>query len=259
MIKIAALAEKSNVSPNKKITLLTSLILPLLILAGCWQLQRAAEKRDTEQHWQAQQQQPMVVLDGNNILQLPDYQRVMSNGYFSPVHQWYLDNRHRQGQYGFEILQEFILDDGARLLVNRGWVAAGSERQHLPTVVTPAGQQTVFGELMTLQAYALLENIPASESWPQVILHPDITRMRQEIDYPLPSRYLRLDATSAGALVTNWQQAALSSARHTGYAVQWFAMAIALIIWFVFANTAVPKKLRAQLNSRLKNRKRAHE
>lgn len=250
MIKIAPSAEKSNVSPNKKITLLTSLILPLLIVAGCWQLQRAAEKRDTEQRWQIQQQQPIVVLNGNNILQLPDYQRVMSNGNFSPVHQWYLDNRHRQGKYGFEILQEFVLDDGTRLLVNRGWVAAGSERQHLPTVVTPAEQQTVFGELMTLQPYALLENIPASDSWPQVILHPDITRIRQQLDHPLSSRYLRLDNTSESALITNWQQAAMSSTRHTGYAVQWFAMAIALILWFVIANTTLPEKLRAQMKNR---------
>lgn len=250
MIKIAPLAEKSNVSPNKKITLLTSLILPLLIVAGCWQLQRAAEKRDMEQHWQAQQQLPVVVLNGNNILQLSDYQRVMSNGYFSPIHQWYLDNRHRQGQYGFEILQEFILDDGAKLLVNRGWVAAGSGRQHLPKVVTPAGQQTIFGELMTLQPYALLENIPISDSWPQVILHPDLTRMRDQLDYPLPSRYVRLDGTSQGALITNWQLTALSSARHMGYAVQWFAMAIALVMWFLIANTTLPGKLRAQLNNR---------
>lgn len=250
MIKIVPLAEKSNASPNKKITLLTSLILPLLIVAGCWQLQRAAEKHDTEQRWQTQQQQPMVVLNGNNILQLPDYQRVMSTGYFSPIHQWYLDNRHRQGQYGFEILQEFILDDGTNLLINRGWVAATSERQFLPAIVTPAGQQTVFGELMTLQPYSLLENIPASDGWPQIILHPDITHIRQQLDEPLSSRYLRLDNTSEGALVTNWQHATMSSVRHIGYAVQWFAMAIALIIWFVIANTTLPEKLRAQIKHR---------
>jgi cytochrome oxidase assembly protein ShyY1 len=48
---------------------------------------------------------------------------------------------------------------------------------------------------------------------------------------------LRLEGGSVGALQTERLIVNVSPAKHTGYAVQWFAMAVALGIIFIFLNT----------------------
>lgn len=237
--------EKSSALPHKKITLITLVLLPLLILLGSWQLQRAAEKTELEAQWQQQQDQPVIALESNNLWQLPDYQRVMLTGHFSPQHQWLLDNRHRHGQYGLEVIQEFITEDGRHLLINRGWVAANSQRRDLPAVDTRTGTTTIFGELMTMTSHPLLEDTAPDSHWPRVILDMHAKSMGEAITQLLPERYIRLDDASEGALITEWQVTALSSAKHRGYAVQWFGLAMALLIWFVIVQTGFVRHRRS--------------
>jgi cytochrome oxidase assembly protein ShyY1 len=50
---------------------------------------------------------------------------------------------------------------------------------------------------------------------------------------------LRLDQDSIGALKTGWTTVAVKPEKHVGYAVQWFAMAITLLIMTIIANSNV--------------------
>lgn len=65
----------------------------------------------------------------------------------------------------------------------------------------------------------------------------DTEAMAVQLGRPLANRVVQLDDASPGALVTDWQPIPVSAAKHRGYAFQWFAMALALCIWFVVANT----------------------
>jgi cytochrome oxidase assembly protein ShyY1 len=52
--------------------------------------------------------------------------------------------------------------------------------------------------------------------------------------FPYP---VRIDAGATGALSVDWQVINVSPAKHQGYAVQWFAMAAVLAVFFVLRST----------------------
>jgi cytochrome oxidase assembly protein ShyY1 len=48
---------------------------------------------------------------------------------------------------------------------------------------------------------------------------------------------LRLNASEIGALKTGWPVVNVQPGKHTGYAFQWSALALALIVLAIFANS----------------------
>lgn len=233
-----AVIKKYRRPVHKKINLLSLFLLPLLITLGCWQLQRAEQKSRLEAQWQEQQRQPIIELHPHNIAQLVDHQRVMVEGKFLSDSYWLLDNRHRQGHYGFEVIQIFVTGDGQRLLINRGWIKANARRNELPRVTTPPGPLTLFGELMSIRKNRLVSpDELTSTDRPEVILAIDSQTLAKKTQQPLPDRYLRLDSLSEAALVTDWPLSAMSSARHRGYAVQWFGLAAVLLAGCLLVNS----------------------
>lgn len=222
---------------NRNITLFTLIALPILCGLGTWQWYRAVEKQELEARYAQQQAQPPITLTTANLADLPDYQRVMVQGHFDNDHTWLLDNKQRHGKVGFEVVTSFVLDDGQRLLVNRGWLAAGKTRAQLPTIDAIEGEVTLFAELVSVVEHPLLDAHTEQADWPRIIMAIDIPPMEQQLQEALLPRYVRLDESSPGALVTDWQAVNMTPEKHIGYAFQWFAMALALIIWFVFANT----------------------
>ena len=79
----------------------------------------------------------------------------------------------------------------------------------------------------------------------------DVEDMNAQLQKDLLPRYVRLDEGSPGAFVTGWQAVNMTPEKHIGYAFQWFAMAFALVIWFVFANSNLVEYWRSR---RQKNR-----
>ncbi|HEY7886394.1 MAG TPA: SURF1 family protein [Cellvibrionaceae bacterium] len=222
---------------NRKITVLVVLALPLLLSLGFWQLDRAEQKRTLELGFAEQQARAPVSLADNSISQLPLYQRIIAEGQFDNEHTWLLDNKQRRGQVGYEVVSPFRLTGGEIILVNRGWVAAKASRDELPEVTPVNGVQTIFAELVDVSEHPLLDAENTREAWPRVVMAIETKAMAAQLGKPVAPRYLRLDASSAGAFETDWHTMQVGSEKHTGYAVQWFAMALALCIWFVFANS----------------------
>ncbi|WP_157960412.1 SURF1 family protein [Marinimicrobium alkaliphilum] len=222
-----------------KITLLTLLALPLLLSLGFWQLDRAAEKRALEAAFDAQRQAPPVELTRAEAADLARYQRVIVRGEFDNEHTWLLDNKQRSGRVGYEVVTPLVLEDGARILVNRGWIPSTGNRQQLPEVPAVAGERTLFAQVAEVSDHPMLDAHSDSRGWPKVILQIEPVTMGRQLGQRLAPFYLLIDDNSAGAFETRWQAVNMSTETHIGYAVQWFAMALALSIWFVFANSNV--------------------
>ncbi len=226
-----------TVTFNRNITLFTMIALPILLSLSVWQWNRAAEKRELVTRYAQLQAQPPVALTAENINDLPDYQRVTVQGYFDNEHTWLLDNKQRRGKVGFEVVTPFELPDGQYLLVNRGWIAAGKTREQLPVVEDVQGEVTLFADLASVVKHPLLDARTTRKEWPRIIMAIDVADMSQQLQEDLLPRYLRIDESSPGAFITNWQAVNMSPEKHVGYAFQWLGLALALIIWFVLANT----------------------
>ncbi|WP_116368456.1 SURF1 family protein [Parahaliea mediterranea] len=233
-------------------TLFTALLLPLLIGLGFWQLQRADEKRALAATFEARRALPAA--EAGQLWQLPPaelaYRPALARGEFDPQRYLLLDNRIKQGRFGYEVIGLFHLAGSERsLLVNRGWVAGDPARRALPRVPQPAGAQVIHGSLYVPpdEPYLLGEQALDGD-WPLVVQSVEATGVAQalgeRIGRPVLPWSLRLASEDPAALVAEWPVVNASPAKHTGYAVQWFCMALALVILFLLRSSNLWQWLR---------------
>ncbi len=241
---------KLRFSLNYRIVLLVAVLLPVLLTLGNWQLRREAEKREIQNAFQSRLQQAPVAfskLDQNTDL---SFMPVRLKGEFDSEAVYLLDNRIHQGQVGYEVLVPFaIKDEGSEsaqwLLLNRGWIKAPPRRSDLPLIPElPSGSLDLVGEVYVPpgEGYQLAQADSERSAWPQLITVVDMDRLGQSLGRQLFQYQIRLKADQPGALVTDWPPINVSPEKHRAYAVQWFAMALGLMVWLVVASTSVAKR-----------------
>ena len=225
--------------PNKKILALSLCLFPLLIVLGYWQLDRADEKlRILNQYNANQQAAPAGLADlaeGENL----QYRSAWLRGELDSSRRVILDNRVRHGRPGYEILEPFkVAGLTQTLLVNRGWVEASLYRNQLPNVPEVVGSVQLRGSFyQTLGGYRLDDGLGRVAEWPARVGWISAERAETLYGEVFFAYQLRLDQDSAGALQTGWPTVAVQPSKHTEYAVQWFAMALVLVIMTVIANS----------------------
>lgn len=215
-------------------SLVVALLLPGLIGLGCWQLGRAEQKRELLAVYAERRAEAPVPIGQLSGVSEPAYRRVRLQGTFDGEHSLLLDNRLRDGQAGVEVLQPFHDQaSGQWLLVNRGWLPWPDRR--VPVAIdTPAPSLALEGwiyvapgSVFQLRADPvggrwphLLTAIDARQLWPQLQRHGFAYEVRLE---PGPASY-RLD----------WPVVAMGPEKHLGYAVQWFSLAAALVLLYLY-------------------------
>lgn len=227
--------QRRRFAPGWPLWVFTLAFMPVLLSLGVWQLDRAEQKRQLQTQIDRQQQQPAIPLTEVQPATELAWHPLQLTGQFDPERIWLLDNRTRNGQAGVEVLQLFHDQPSDLLLViNRGWMAWPDRRQ-LPGVATPEG-------IMQLQAQALPDpepgfrlHSPATTGWPRLIAHVDPPTLAAQANQPLQPWIARLQPGSPGGLRLEWPALPMSASKHTGYAVQWFALAVALLILFIWA------------------------
>lgn len=77
------------------------------------------------------------------------------------------------------------------------------------------------------------------EGWPRVLNYPDVEQLRCQYDGDVANGLLLLDEADPRGFARNWQNQfeQMPPVRHFGYALQWFAMALAVAVIFVVLNT----------------------
>lgn len=227
-------------NPGWKLSLFTLLLLPLLVSLGFWQLAREQEKLALQGAWEARAAMPPVKLEALAEEEDLQYRRVTLTGRFDNVHAFLLDNRVHQGRPGFEVISPFTTVEGRQVLVNRGWLQAGRDREHLPEIQAVAGEQALTGTVYVPLGEALMlgEESPFA-GWPRVLQVADTGRMFRELDVAAEESFpyiVRLAGGAPGALTTDWPVITTAPEKHRAYAVQWFAMAAALFGLFLYAS-----------------------
>ena len=225
-------------TPSLMATLLTLVLLPLLINLGLWQLRRADEKRALMAQAAVGQHQ-ILTLTAANASQLSRYQHVQLQGAFDNAHQVLLDNMPSvRGEPGYRIWTSLKLADASIVLIDRGWVALGSNRQQLPRIQVDEQTRTVSGLLDELPRPGVRAgNAGVSTNWPQRLNYPHLDELRQLYGSTLQPRIVLMDATIADGFERAWQiNRGFSPERHVGYAVQWFGLAATLLIIYLVVN-----------------------
>ena len=244
---------KLRVELDWRTTLATALLLPTLLSLGFWQLDRAGEKAALIDRLEARRALPAIT--PQSALRLPDDERadrqVVMDARFTPNHFVLLDNRIRGGKFGYEVVA-FVEVDQLAVALNLGWVRGDPSRQTRPDVVLPSGVQTVSGRLYqpSGDAFLLGENRLPTQ-FPGMVQQLTLSAWQDELqsrlEHPVFPLEIRVDEFESVAFDATWAIVNQTPAKHQGYAVQWFTMAAALGLAFLFRSTNLWRWLRHRI------------
>jgi surfeit locus 1 family protein len=226
-------------APRPWAVLLAAAALALFISLGSWQLGRGRDKQALVDTFQ-QGSQSVVDLDrGVEFDAVPRYQHVQATGRYDAARQILIDNMPSQfGKPGFRVLTPLQRDGSGRvLLVDRGWVPLGATRETLPSVQVATEARTVTGRLDALPAPGVRvgeAGVAGDTQWPRVLNFPRQSDIEAVLGTPVESRILLLDPAAPDGYERVWRPAMrFGPERHLGYAVQWFAFALATLVIFI--------------------------
>ena len=255
-------AEKKTT--GKRILCVISLcFVVLMTYLGFWQLDRAEQKERLLEQWH----QAAVSFEEAVLNSVDDfYQKVRLSGVIDSNHYFFLDNRTREGRVGYELIVSMRLSlqkavkgkeqNGKvqKVFVNLGWVPASIDRSILPQVTLPTQKIEIEGWVKKVGSSILLAEDHWSAKWPVRIQQVDVLKMKEALlnnaeDGNTNSEYAPLLFLAKEAvlpnLVTGWKPTNMTVEKHIGYAVQWFLMAIALvvlIVWFVLSESVTTSR-----------------
>ena len=213
---------------------LTFLLLLLLVLSlGVWQIDRGYNKKELENTFLERQSQPVKEIKYNAFLESDLYRNVVLEGkYLEKI--FFLDNRIHNGKPGLKVFSPFETTNNNLVLVSRGWIEL-EDRSKLPTINTTKNVLKLQGVLRPESQDFVLENEEMNNKNNPILLQTvNLSELSNFLGKPLSPYILELSELSESAFVKTWQPINLSSFRHFGYAVQWFGLAIVLIVGYVF-------------------------
>ncbi|PTR14995.1 surfeit locus 1 family protein [Nitrosospira sp. Nsp2] len=214
-------------------TVVAAVVITIMVQLGNWQLSRAQEKDSRQERLDHLSREPAVALPSAEVkLEDFQYRQVEARGEYVSGHTIYLDNKIYKGVAGYQIVTPLRIGTSSmHVLVNRGWAPADRDRSKLPEVRTPPGPVIVSGIATTAmqKTLELSQDMVSGRVWENL----DLNRYRGATGLALqPVMILQKDDVQDG-LVRQWPRPDSGSAKNLGYAVQWFAMALGVLIIYL--------------------------
>jgi surfeit locus 1 family protein len=226
-------------APRPFTTLLTIVLIALLISLGRWQLRRADEKRALFDAFATGTEATLLIDQGTPRLQR--YQHIEASGHYDQARQVLIDNMVSNGRAGYFVITPFALSSGGWLLVNRGWVPLGASRAERPVITVADDTRRLRGRADHMPAPGIQMGTRAELAPPFPVVagypsHQDIAQLLRESSWATAADLILLDPGEPDGYVRNWSAPGLPPLQHLGYALQWFALALALSIIYVVTN-----------------------
>lgn len=229
---------------NKVALVITLLAITFLVKLGFWQLDRAEEKRQLFADFNRVDQRP-VNLDDPNHEPLQRFDLVSLAGSFTDNRYFLLDNQILNGKPGYQIIglltptqtyQTHSTD--SLVLVNLGWVPVGLDRRQLPQVTLPTEPVTVVGRFYQplQEGFTLTDQVIEPSSWPQRIQHINFAALEEATQLSFAPYVVLLSEQESYGWPRQWQPQVIAPEKHQAYAVQWFSLAFACLLVFIFAS-----------------------
>ncbi|WP_417445770.1 SURF1 family protein [Kangiella sp.] len=223
------------------------LLLPVLLRLGVWQLDRAEEKRQLIANLEAKSSEQSISLEQALQLDNPDQTKVTVAG--QPVSDVYLvvDNQKHEGRLGYEVYALWQTESGSSgklpkyILVSRGWLPRRDFYEKVPDIHKFTDNQ-LSGQLYFSKGsnQVVAQNAQwqkFDDAW--LIGQFDLETLAEkagEIGYYTAPFVVRQQADPGSPFVRQWELVASPPEKHIAYAVQWFGMALVLIILFIVLN-----------------------
>ncbi|MDP5029849.1 MAG: SURF1 family protein [Paraglaciecola sp.] len=217
-------------------TLVTFLAVVIMFALGLWQLQRADEKKQRLMAIeQAAVSAPLTLSAAKELQKAARDYPIQLSGLADEQRYFLLDNKIQQGKVGYEVVVPVTTLQG-RVLVNFGWVAAPRLRAELPDVQLPIIEDEYSGRVsIPLNNSLIKETARFNQQWPKVMQQMDIALMAQHYQQDFLPFVVLLDPQENVPYLRNWQPVVMPPEKHVAYAIQWFLLAFAALITFVFA------------------------
>ncbi|GAA0435077.1 SURF1-like protein [Acrocarpospora corrugata] len=128
------------------------LVIPAFIFLGRWQFGRYEERSTASDRTTTNLAAAPVPLEelatvGGAVPEGDKFRTVTVRGSYDAAHEWVVRRRTQNQRVGFYVVTPLVTSAGA-VLVNRGWVPAGTDADGTPSVPKPpTGEVTVTGRL----------------------------------------------------------------------------------------------------------------
>lgn len=215
---------------------------------GLWQSRRAVEKQAmldaAAQVLSSRTPHPLALAADPTHAQAYDW--ALGSGEFEEKGALLLDNQQRNGRAGVRAYRIFRPEQGAPLLVDLGWLPLAGDRR-LPEVPKPQGRIELRGLLVPPPSTGLVMG-PAmgrdGEAW--LMTRVDTAAIVRETGLPRPlaPRVLRLDPKLPIGYERDLELLpnTLPPDKHRGYALQWFALALAVLVTALVLTFRKPRR-----------------
>lgn len=249
--RIMAVAGMSGAEPHRRYGMALGWVLALATIVlfarlGWWQLDRMHEKQAklqaAAQALDSRTAQPLLLASDPARAQAYDWSN--GSGAMANATVW-LDNQMHDGKPGLRMYCVLLPDDGVQaLLLDAGWWPLDGKRD-LPVFGCPVGNaQQARGLLAPPPSSGLLRGDAMAASgphrWLATRIDPVVIARTLKLSAGIAPRVMRLDPArnkgDAGVMLVPGVRDlvilpnTLTPARHLGYAVQWFALALTVLV-----------------------------
>lgn len=218
------------------------ILLPVLLRLGVWQLDRAEEKRNIISGLEKNAMTEAVSL--NQALEEPqsDMRNIYTSGQVISGGTLVVDNQKHNGRLGYEIYSLWQTSEySTPILVNRGWLPRKDFYQKVPDI-PPFTADSLRGTLYFSKGAN--EMVADNAQWVEydgvwLVGQFDFQTLAEKVEqmgYDSAPFIIRLKANDKSSFVRQWELIASPPEKHIAYAIQWFAMALALVMLFIILN-----------------------
>lgn len=204
-------------------------LIVLFVSLGLWQLDRAAEKTRLQALFDDDVAYARVTGD----MPVSEYQNIEAYGYYLDSRQVLIDNVFVEGRIGHYVITAFrYAANEPLLIVNRGWVARSVDSDANIDLGTGETRRTIRGRVGRLPRVGIRsgEAFEGAGDWPKKAIYPTLDELSAELEQEVLPFILLLHPEADDGFVRRWQPAGSGSSMHYGYALQWFAMAAAVLV-----------------------------
>lgn len=231
-------------NPGFASCIITILLVPIFISLGFWQLGRMEFKNQLQEKLTSQASMiPLSISEIQNTTTNLRFNPLEITGYFLNQYPILLDNQVYKGQVGYRVIMPFQVqthdtEDHPWILVDRGWIPITNrnEKPHIKPITTKITLRGIINDPpKPLKLKAATTENPIL--FPEVMQYIDFNILEQQLQHRIfpfllwlppsesPHTYQVLPITIG-----------MPASRHLGYAIQWFAIALAVLIYYLVIN-----------------------